>query len=1133
MHTKLSGSGRVPLTSAVRDIGDTPFAVFRRFRSSTGIDAFPRGFPTRGARPVERVPLAEALARRWQDDRHFVLYTSSEPYRINNAALGRVRVDVRLLALDVDNHDDKPEWMAGERVKIDALLAAHPGGFVHTTKRGWRAIYPLEEPFPIASDADKESFALFYARVAAYVCETFGIVSDDALTRWNQPIRLPHVVRDGRAFDAEVLSGDVSTLGAFTLPADVPRMPDLRPLTARLPRWGAVAKRWQPKRELFRVVSSEAFDHVPLPPYAERLAAAETWAREDAPRAVMWQGGRATARSVAATLHVGFALERAEVESILTGAYNRRRCAPPWREDELGDLSAIAHAVARMPIHAWGFMLSRDRTGIEVARATLAAAAAARNIVPLQDVGARLVAAIESHPALVLRATYGAGKTHAVSRYAATSVAGRVFVVVARHEVARTWVKSLAEAGENDVAYHASVVQRRDDEGRRHCDNKVALKLYRRGGDVARDVCPTCPRATTCPAHQIRPPADARVHVLPREMIGKMAIGDEDLVIFDDAAVDLLAWHRLDVRALRRLGGADSRMLPNVQSRLLRIFVEALLAGPRGAEVSAREGLATHFFEPPPAEGAFRVVAARLVEGQRSPRVASDLLAESGDARDEAMRDVGTMRDVLRFAGAVAEGADVQWSADKLAVHGETDATRLLRSHTGRLVLLDGAANVEELRVFRPGLHVERLDVVDAGDATRVLLFAPHANRSALRDAKERRERLDVWLGAIFEQLTPRGSTRPVVVAYKALVAELRVHPRVEAWCAEDATREVRFAHFGGVRGSNRFLGCDAVVTLCDPWLHGDDVTGRAEWLALDEPSYRIALATAELGQAHGRSRSVRRARALTHIHVGRLVPDGWGAGVTVEPLGGPPERTRGTADRVEFGALIAALGGNRAAATALGCSASAIAGWKGGARGLPCAVLAAARQALTTATKFSASSGEGAGAGLSMDALVSKSISKDRVHPCEGNADGDICSERADDAVRAGLARMPLVQPRAACALERKNKSVLCDVAIQESGDDLATRARPQVSAPGLSVVDESAASELSNGARSLAPMRVTGPPEVANDVPSHAAFADRVLALLDAIDPLRPLHASRAESSTAIRASPARELRAARRSG
>ena len=92
MPTQSESSGPVPLPTAVAEpaMGAMGFGVFRRYRSLAGAGVFPRGFPTRGARPVELVPLAEALSRRWEDDRHIVLYTADKPYRINNAALGKV-----------------------------------------------------------------------------------------------------------------------------------------------------------------------------------------------------------------------------------------------------------------------------------------------------------------------------------------------------------------------------------------------------------------------------------------------------------------------------------------------------------------------------------------------------------------------------------------------------------------------------------------------------------------------------------------------------------------------------------------------------------------------------------------------------------------------------------------------------------------------------------------------------------------------------------------------------------------------------------------------------------------------------------------------------------------------------------
>jgi hypothetical protein len=399
-------------------------------------------------------------------------------------------------------------------------------------------------------------------------------------------------------------------------------------------------------------------------------------------------------------------------------------------------------------------------------------------------------------------------------------------------------------------------------------------------------------------------------------MIPSAGVTDEDMVVFDDAAVDMLAWHRLSVRQIERLLSADTRILPRGQGVYLRIFLQVLLAGPRAAEERARVALGNTPLES--GSSALRFVAARLVEGQRSPRVLREMLAEGGDELVETLCDVSRLRQVLRFAAACAEGAEIRWSQESRTVHGETPAAKLLRTHAGRLLVLDAAANVEELRALRSDFHVERLDVDDAGDASRVLLFAKNATRTGLREPRHRRALLSVWLEAVFEQLTARRARRPVLVVYKGLASEVREHPSVVAWCAANPRRALQVTHYGAVRGSNRFRRCDAVVTLCDPWLNGDDILGRAKWLGLDEPSYRIALATAELGQAQGRSRSVRRRRRLTHVHVGRLVPDGWGAGVVVKPLGGPPERSRGAGDRVEFGALVGVLGGNRAAAEGL-----------------------------------------------------------------------------------------------------------------------------------------------------------------------------------------------------------------------
>jgi hypothetical protein len=670
-------------------------------------------------------------------------------------------------------------------------------------------------------------------------------------------------------------------------------------------------------------------------------------------------------------------------------------------------------------------------------------------------------------------------------------------------------------------------VQRRDEKGRRHCDNKLALKLYRHGGDVARDVCPSCPRAPTCPAYAARPKANARVHVLPREMIAKFEVTAEDLVVFDDAAIDLLAWHRIGVRQLQRLTGADAGLLPRAQSRFLRIFIEGLIAGPRRAEAMVRAALQTAAVNIP-AGDALRFVATQLIDGQRTPRVSPSVLAERGGELTDTLRDVERIRQVLRFAAAYVEGGKIRWSEGSRTIHGESAAAKLLRGHGGRLILLDAAANVEELHALRSDLHVERLDVDDAGDASRLLLFAKDTTRTALRDPRRARALLDVWIRAVLAHLTERRVRRPVFVAYKALAPDLRTHPAIVAWCAAVPGREAAVAHYGALRGSNRFRRCDAVVTLCDPWLNGDDVTGRAERLGLDEPSYRVALPTAELGQAHGRSRSVRRRRRLTHVHVGRLVPDGWGAGAVAEPLGGPPERTHGTADRIEFGALIGTLGGNRAASSLLGCSSSAIAGWRGGSRGLPRNVLERTRSLVTNRLNPSASSGEPV-AGRGMDAVPWSMGSRGCVHGLTGEAfrvcAGEGCHSNPAEAA-VGVAETRLAR-EAALHSERTDQSRLdrghacaraeCVAQRSEVRINVTTSRRLRCLASSSECIVPGFDEERSHGSGPRSGQRPEGPSDSesslgrsrlreANHQDLNASFAARALAMIEQLSPSLP---------------------------
>ena len=104
-----AGTGDMNPPPRMHDVPTLRFAVFPRWRSLTGKAAFPFGLPKRRAREVERVPLADALTRRWDDDRHVVLYTSDTPNQINNTTINHIHTKIPLLTLNINNHHTQPK----------------------------------------------------------------------------------------------------------------------------------------------------------------------------------------------------------------------------------------------------------------------------------------------------------------------------------------------------------------------------------------------------------------------------------------------------------------------------------------------------------------------------------------------------------------------------------------------------------------------------------------------------------------------------------------------------------------------------------------------------------------------------------------------------------------------------------------------------------------------------------------------------------------------------------------------------------------------------------------------------------------------------------------------------------------
>ncbi|QDU66328.1 hypothetical protein [Engelhardtia mirabilis] len=171
------------------------------------------------------------------------------------------------------------------------------------------------------------------------------------------------------------------------------------------------------------------------------------------------------------------------------------------------------------------------------------------------------------------------------------------------------------------------------------------------------------------------------------------------------------------------------------------------------------------------------------------------------------------------------------------------------------------------LRVIEPALGHRRFHVKTGsmsktqlgkeGDpAGRVTAALKNMLRQLPKDVVERLERPDVKIG---------------LITHKSLVEQL------ERRLPEVLCGRWTVGYYGkDDRGTNRFEGVDALITVGDPYANIGSTSIEAELLDL-HPGRRIEEhVQALLVQAHGRARSLRATRPQALIHLGRRLPCEW-----------------------------------------------------------------------------------------------------------------------------------------------------------------------------------------------------------------------------------------------------------------
>lgn len=253
-----------------------------------------------------------------------------------------------------------------------------------------------------------------------------------------------------------------------------------------------------------------------------------------------------------------------------------------------------------------------------------------------------------------------------------------------------------------------------------------------------------------------------------------------------------------------------------------------------------------------------------------------------------------------------------------------------------------------------PALHAVRealLWAAEGGSESIVLItYLPVANliRAALGEAHELPE---PKARRSFDDSVAK--LRPILEHFRASTKSVDetvgAHSQGDGIVGEKHRRplSVLVAHYGATRGRNDLKHADALATLGDPWPNVETNDTEAKFLDIDPDERLLAACRAELEQAHGRLRTVRRDRPARALHVGRVLPggSGWSNGspiIRTAQAGRPFNIPAMGAE--ELRATVDALGGGAAVSRALDCSESKVRHYLSGRASVPPAVAAALR---------------------------------------------------------------------------------------------------------------------------------------------------------------------------------------------
>jgi hypothetical protein len=960
-------------------------------RVAVARDVRSRGFDGSGravADAYEVIDLRDALDRHYDTDAHLVTYVvdgAARQPRINKAGLPYFDrpVYTTTFMCDVDNpgHAEWDDALRDEAARQwDAVPELATCGVYHTL-HGRRIVQPLADPIPAAR-------AEPYLRRWLLELESAGVPVDWSCRDWTRHFRLPHVRRGGRFMRSPlVMLERMRPIPLEPLPEEAapPRPPDSHrsrvPATPLAwshdlpPNWeeraiaiakairASVTDQWH---EMYLALGGALLSRQ-CPP--ERLPAVIAWIAAAAGSAKPWSH-EASARSTA----------RRYVQGLETTGHRTLR----------GRWPAVAGALEAVAATRQELRLRRQLQPPPRAR-------------PLAESMVALTAAIRDAPdgLTVISAECGMGKTAAALEVATDRAAKPYATAGAIGQRAPPQSKTAISVDKNalalqitaDLRARGTAVRRifgplsvlRED-GTPECRlHEVAQPLVHGGQSIQWVLCRQCEHRDVCRAKDgVEGPEHARITVGPHALLGQLdaCAGTTGLLVIDEPppALETTVLGRRDFADARdRLGAFEDRY-----GVAMRPIVEAFDRWIDVAEADAPLEPLEALRQAAPAADAAELVAGvkRSLPEDRLSRAPPLRRADVYVAKrsvsyarqlGNASRVVGALHRALTTSDRAVMRVEHRNQTAALVITTPSAELTAALKRQGAAVVIDANASLhlpvfEKIVGYAPRFHA--FAAADGARVARTLLRCPSATRrgwlprgelsleavvpalrAALAWAAEQPDckRLGIITMRVVRQhleaaWRPDATAPPELSQSSAEKAREILGPVLRGWKGE-----ISFGHYGAVRGLNSMADVDALITLGDPWPNVGDARNDALFLNLEAccDARLEAACRAELEQAHGRLRAVRRTRSGRALHIGGMLPSGygWTGGVvdirTMMPGPGRADTAMALPELLDH---VEALGGIRAAARALLRGHSTFVNYCAGRRPVPPSVADALR---------------------------------------------------------------------------------------------------------------------------------------------------------------------------------------------